>query len=97
MGAAALAAGLGAHDAALAAAYGAVSQPATAAVRLLGLDPYAVHAALSALAHRLDEIAARAVDLAHRGPISTLPALDAVRSSLAAERHAHEEVRLFAS
>lgn len=97
IGAVALAAGLDPHDAALAAAYGALTQPATAAVRLLGLDPYAVHALLAARACRLDELAIHAVALARRRPLGALPAPGAVRSDFAAVRHAHEEVRLFAS
>ncbi|MEV4834940.1 urease accessory UreF family protein [Nonomuraea sp. NPDC049486] len=49
LGAAAHAAGATPGDAALAAAYHAITGPATAAVRLLGLDPVAVHGILADL------------------------------------------------
>ncbi|HEX8630226.1 MAG TPA: urease accessory UreF family protein, partial [Catenuloplanes sp.] len=47
LGLVAASAGLDAPAAAVAAAYGAVTGPASAAVRLLGLDPYGVHALLA--------------------------------------------------
>jgi urease accessory protein len=87
-------AGLSPGDAALVAAYGAVTGPASAAVRLLGLDPYAVQSVLAGLAADCDATAARAADRALDGhlPAATAPLLD-----LGAERHATWEVRLFAS
>ncbi|MFF3666249.1 urease accessory protein UreF [Microtetraspora malaysiensis] len=57
LGAAAAAAGCDPGQAALAAAYASVTGPATAAVRLLGLDPVAVHRLLADLAPSLDETA----------------------------------------
>ncbi|WP_433424778.1 urease accessory protein UreF [Microtetraspora malaysiensis] len=57
LGAAAAAAGCDPDQAALAAAYASVTGPATAAVRLLGLDPVAVHRLLADLAPSLDETA----------------------------------------
>ncbi|GAB2911952.1 urease accessory protein UreF [Nonomuraea fastidiosa] len=60
LGAAAFAAGASAEEAALAAAYHAVTGPATAAVRLLGLDPVAVHALLAGLTPDLAAVASRA-------------------------------------
>ncbi|WP_063780910.1 urease accessory protein UreF [Nonomuraea sp. SBT364] len=53
LGAAAHAAGAAPGDAALAAAYQAITGPATAAVRLLGLDPVAVHRLLADLTPEL--------------------------------------------
>jgi urease accessory protein len=73
-------------DAARAAALGVCTSAATAAIRLLGLDPYAVHAMLAELAPEIDGID-------HAGlPADSAPALD-----LLADVHATQEVRLFAS
>lgn len=85
--------------AATAAAYGAVSMPAQAAVRLLGMDPIEVNTLLASLGPEIDRISADAVvtstgdepDWAHVAAPSA-PALD-----LLAEVHARTEVRLFAS
>jgi urease accessory protein len=86
--------GLQPVDAAVAAAYGAVSGPASAAVRLLALDPLAVQAVLTGLALKIDRVAAVAVAAAEDGriPMPSAPLLE-----LAAEDHATWEVRLFAS
>jgi urease accessory protein len=92
----AAAAGLAPVDAALAAAYTSATGPASAAVRLLGLDPYAVQALLAALAPVCDETAARAASYAD-GPASDLPAAGAPLLDITAEIHATREVRLFAS
>jgi urease accessory protein len=96
VGAVAAAAGLDTRDAALVAAHGAVAGPASAAVRLLGLDPYAVHGLLARLAPDCDEVADRAARLAD-GPVDDLPAACAPLLDLGAEAHARWEVRLFAS
>jgi urease accessory protein len=77
--------------AARAAALAVCAAPASAAVRLLGLDPYAVHAMLARLTSEIDAVAdetARARAL----PSDGAPALD-----LLADLHATAEVRLFAS
>ncbi|MBB5778513.1 urease accessory protein UreF [Nonomuraea jabiensis] len=60
LGAVAYAAGATAEEAAMAAAYHAISGPATAAVRLLGLDPVAVHGLLADLTPHLTAIATEA-------------------------------------
>jgi urease accessory protein len=86
-------------DAALAAAYLSVSGPASAAVRLLGLDPLRVNASLLALASEIQAVAERAEACAAWQP-AELPAPGAPGLDLLAEAHAraHEkEVRLFAS
>jgi urease accessory protein len=91
LGCAAHAAGAGPGGAALVAAYLAVSGPATAAQRLLALDPLAVAAATLHLGDAVSEVAAEAAghdDL----PDDSDPLLD-----LLAERHASREERLFAS
>ncbi len=96
LGAVAAAAGLEPLAAAVAAAHGTVTGPASAAVRLLGLDPYAVHALLAALAPECDRIAAEAA--ARSGdPVDDLPAAGAPLLDIGAEQHASWEVRLFAS
>jgi urease accessory protein len=94
LGLAARAAGLTPHDAAQAAAYESVSSPATAAVRLLSLDPFDATAVLAGLADELDAVADRAATAAASG---TLPAASAPLLDVTAEQHATWPVRLFAS
>jgi urease accessory protein len=100
LGLAAAAAGLTPHDAAHLALYESVTGPATAAVRLLGLDPFAVGAVLARLAPDLDTTAGLAATAAARAVhdgVDALPAPSAPLLDLAAERHARWKVRLFAS
>ncbi|MEV8096431.1 urease accessory UreF family protein [Kitasatospora sp. NPDC085879] len=94
LGTAARAAGLTPADAASLAAYESVNGPATACVRLLGLDPYQVAAVLARLAPQLDTVAADAAADAARG---TLPAASAPLLDIHAEQHRSWKVRLFAS
>ena len=96
LGAAAAAADLGPGDSALVAAHGSVAGPASAAVRLLRLDPMAVAAILARLSPAIDEVAERG-DHAAAGPIEELPAAGAPLLDLGAEAHAARPVRLFAS
>lgn len=96
LGVVAAAAGLGPLEAATAAAHGTVTGPASAAVRLLGFDPYAAHALIAALAPGCDRIAAEAVGFAG-SPVDDLPADGAPLLDIGAEHHASWEVRLFAS
>ncbi|MFI5906917.1 urease accessory protein UreF [Dactylosporangium sp. NPDC051541] len=96
LGLAAHAAGLTPEEAALIAAYHAISGPASAAVRLLGLDPYQVNALLAQLGAECDEVAREAASSA-RGPVEDLPAASAPLLDVSAEDHAAWEVRLFAS
>jgi urease accessory protein len=77
--------------AARAAALAACAGPASAAVRLLGLDPFAVQAMLARLASSIDECAALAAQC-RALPADSAPALD-----LLADYHLTAEVRLFAS
>lgn len=86
LGAAAAAAGCPARHAASIAAYQSVSGPASAAVRLLGLDPIAVNAIVARIVPEIDEIAWEGL------PFPSAPNLD-----LLAEVHATAEVRLFES
>jgi urease accessory protein len=96
LGVLAYAAGLKPLEAAVAAAHGTTTGAASAAVRLLGLDPYAVHALIARLAPECDRIAA---DAARRStdPVDDLPAAGAPLLDIGAEHHATWEVRLFAS
>jgi urease accessory protein len=82
--------------AARAAALAACTSPASAAVRLLGLDPFAVQAMLARLAPGIDDCARRAAKDA-AGPPSSLPADGAPALDLLADFHLTTEVRLFAS
>jgi urease accessory protein len=96
LGTCAAAGGLGPREAAVAAAYGTLTGPATAGVRLLGLDPYGAHALLAGLADETDRVAGDAVTHA-RDPVDALPAASAPLLDIGAELHATWEVRLFAS
>lgn len=83
-------------DAARLAAYGAVTGPATAAVRLLGLDPFAVHGVVARVMERAEPIAIDAA--AHApGPAWLLPGGAAPLLEIGAELHRTREIRMFAS
>jgi urease accessory protein len=87
LGAAVAAAGGDRELAARAAALSTVSVPASAALRLLGLDPFAVQALLADLAREIDR-----TPVPDGLPADAAPALD-----LLADHHLTTEVRLFAS
>jgi urease accessory protein len=88
--------GMQPRDAALWVLHEAVVGPATAAVRLLSVDPFTVHSVLARLTGLIDELADTATMYAHT-PFAELPALSAPLLDIAAECHAREAVRLFAS
>jgi urease accessory protein len=96
LGAAAAAAGCGAGDAARIAAYQSVAGPASAAVRLLALDPMRATAVLARLTRDIDHVAERAAAAAG-GPLDELPCPSAPALDLLAEAHIRAEVRLFES
>ena len=96
LGVAAAAAGLPAWDAAEAAAYLAVSGPATAAQRLLALDPITVAAVTARLAPLVDQVADSAARTADQGA-AALPADADPLLDLLAEVHATRKDRFFAS
>jgi urease accessory protein len=96
LGAAAAAAGCDAGDAARIAVYQSVAGPASAAVRLLALDPMRATAVLARLARGIDQIAERAAAAA-AGPLEELPCPSAPALDLLAEAHIGAEVRLFES
>lgn len=89
-------AGVGPIDAARWAAYESISGPASAAVRLLGLDPFRTWGLVAALAEEADAIAESAAASAHR-PLHLLAACSAPWLDIGAERHAVSGVGLFAS
>ena len=97
LGLTARSAGLTPVETAHAAAYESVSGPATAAVRLLGLDPYDATGVLARLAPDLDEVGRQAAEFALMGDTGALPAASAPLLETAAETHAAWSVRLFAS
>lgn len=96
LGAVAAAAGLEPLDAARTTVFNAVTGPASAAVRLLGIDPLAVHRLLARMAADMDgvsQLAARSAE----GPLAELPCPGSVLLDLFAQHHVSAEVRLFAS
>ncbi|GAA2462789.1 urease accessory protein UreF [Streptomyces macrosporus] len=100
LGVAARAAKLTPLDAAHAAVYESVGGPATAAVRLLSLDPLEATAVLARLADDLDTVADAAAAIAERVTVegvTVLPAASAPLLDITAEQHAAWTVRLFAS
>lgn len=96
LGAVAAAARLDPHGAALAAAHESVLGPATAALRLLGLDPFAVHRVVARLSPDVAAVAGHGARHARSSP-EELPALTGPLLDIAAECHRSWEVRLFAS
>ncbi len=95
-GAAAAGAGCPPGDAARIAAYQAVAGPASAAVRLLALDPMRATGVLARLAGEIDQVAADGAGYAGR-PLDDLPGPSAPALDLLAETHIAAEVRLFES
>jgi len=96
LGATAAAAGCSPIEAARIAAYQSVTGPASAAIRLLSLDPMQATAILARLASAVDETAGRAAQCAD-GPLADLPFPSAPALDLLAQAHAQAEVRLFES
>jgi urease accessory protein len=97
LGVVSAAAGLTADDAAVCSLHHLVGAVTTAAVRLMGLDPFEVHALAARLAPRLDQLASVAAGLATTCEPAQLPAAGSVLADILAEHHATWEVRLFAS
>lgn len=100
LGAVAAVAGCSPAEAALAAAYTSVTGPATAAVRLLGLDPVAVHRLLADLAPAMERVAAPLLPCTEddrEARWEALPAHAAPALDLLAEHHIRADLRLFVS
>jgi urease accessory protein len=95
-GAVAASAGLGVTQAALVTLHGAVQLAASAAVRLLGLDPYAVTALVADLGPHLATVADEVVGAAGDGP-TDLPAAGAPMTDVLLAHHAVADGRLFSS
>jgi urease accessory protein len=96
LGAAAAAAGCTPGEAARIAAYQAVAGPASAAVRLLALDPMRATGVLARLAGEIGQVADDGAGYAGR-PLDDLPCPSAPALDLLAETHIGAEVRLFES
>lgn len=96
LGALGVATGSSPADIAALAVHHAITTPAQAAVRLLGLDPFAVAACTAALAGEGTEVIDRAVGAAH-GPLADLPARVGPMVEIAAATHASLTTRLFAT
>jgi urease accessory protein len=90
------AAGLGAHEVAELAVHHALTTPAQAGVRLLGLDPFAVAAMVARLGYEAAAVVELAVSAAV-GPLEDLPGLTGVVCDIAAAAHAERTDRLFAT
>lgn len=95
-GSVAAAAGQSPAHTAIAAAHEAIAGPATASVRLLGLDPFEVNAALAGLAPDVVRIAAGATEFS-MASATDLPSRAGYLLDISTEVHATWEVRLFAS
>jgi urease accessory protein len=96
LGAAAAAAGCDPRDAARIAAYQSVAGPASAAVRLLALDPMRATGVLARLAGEVEQIAEQGAACSG-GPPGDLPCPSAPALDLLAQAHARTEARLFES
>jgi urease accessory protein len=83
-------------DAARWAAYDSISGPASAAVRLLGLDPFQAWGIVAALMPEVDAMAEQSASTASQ-PLDRLPSCSAPLLDIGGEHHAASEVRLFAS
>jgi urease accessory protein len=95
-GAAGAAAGIGAEATATVVLHGAAQLATSAAVRLLGLDPYAVVGTLADLGPELASVASAGLAAVGDDP-SDLPAVGAPTTDLLLARHATADGRLFAS
>jgi len=96
LGAVGAAAGLSPIDTATVAAYSSVAGPASAALRLLGLDPFGIARLLAALGPAIAALAQDAADAAD-GPLCSWPAFGSPALDFLAEEHHWREERLFAS
>jgi urease accessory protein len=91
-------AGIGLEELTLATASAAVTGPAWASTRLLGLDPYQVARCLAELAVQVEAVASACRRWGRPGlDLTDLPAGSAPLLDIGAEGHAAREVRLFAS
>lgn len=96
LGAVAVVAGLGDRDTAVLALHHAATLPLQAAVKIAGLDPFALAAVTAQLGPTIEELADRAVESAAR-PLGDLPCASAPLIEIAAAAHDHVTSRLFAT
>lgn len=96
LGATAVVSGADPLGAATVSVHHALNTPAQAAVRLLGLDPFAAVAVAISLAPEADAVIAAAVAAAH-GPLADLPARTGPLCEIAAVDHETWDLRLFAT
>ena len=96
LGATGLSAGLGPLDVARLAVHHALTTPAQAAVRLLGLDPYAVAALVAGMADDAESVVEAAVAAAG-GPLRDIPAVTGPIVDIAACEHAAQDTGMFAT
>jgi urease accessory protein len=96
LGAAAVAGGLGADEVAQVSVYGSLTTPTQAAVRLLGLDPFAVAELVASRFSGANAVAAEAVAAAGR-PLAELPAGSGMLLDIAAMEHRDRPIRMFAT
>lgn len=96
LGAAAVSAGAGPDGAASLAVHHAMTTPAQAAVRLLGLDPFEAAGLVARLAGEGAAVVAEACAAAS-GPLRDLPCRAGPVADIAAVRHAAADGRLFAT
>jgi urease accessory protein len=96
LGVVARAAGLTVTEAVRLSVHHAVTTPTQAALRLLGLDPFAVAGLTARLAGPAAAVAAEAVRVA-AGPLAALPARTGPVVDVAADEHRGWDVRLFAT
>ena len=75
----------------------AIATPTQAALRLLGLDPFAVAALAVDLAREAEAVAALATELGRTVPVDELPAASGPIVDLAACDHQRWDMRLFAT
>ena len=95
-GGVAVAAGAGTGDAAMLVVHHAMTTPAQAAVRLLGLDPFEATAVVARLSGEATAVVADAMAAAV-GPLEGLPCPTGTLVDIAAMHHAASERRLFAT
>jgi len=96
LGGVAVAAGVGARDAALLALHHAATTPIQAAIKIAGLDPFALAAVTARLAPVIETLALVAATAAD-GPLAELPCSSAPLIEIAAATHDRTAQRLFAT
>ena len=97
LGSIARSAGLSHYETALCSLHHAVGAATTAAVRLMGCDPFAANDIASRLCNNLEQVATCAMRAAEVDACSHLPANTSLLADAMMENHSKWEVRLFGS